>query len=294
MKAFHLKLFFIFFISLAFCNEDEKYTFIFGGSQRLEVGEKWTYKVSHELEFNIPDIGFIKYATENISISEYLGIDGEFVKFKETLTDMKSDNIVNGIKIMDYYREAMENNPCYLYIKGPGSGAFWGEVVYIEPTKEEYAYLQEAYEAAYMNIYPVNYRYPFSSRGVNVAVGDKWIVDDHKSKFYVNMGSPPSQSLSKTAWTLKKVKEKRRGKIAVIEMQDSLILELQVAVEFLGERRLMTGQATGVSDVTYNWDIDSGELLKTHAITNLVGDFEMDNEKFTMKIFMRDISKLVK
>ena len=108
------------------------------------------------------------------------------------------------------------------------------------------------------------------------------------------MGSPPSQSLSKTSWTLKKVKEKRAGKIAIIKMQDSLILELQVAVDFLGERRLMTGQATGVSDVTYRWDIDSAELLKTYAVTNLDGDFEMADEKFNMKIFMRDISKQVK
>ena len=294
MKAFHLKFLFIFFISLVFCSEDEKYTFIFGGSQRLEVGEKWTYKVTHELQFNIPHIGLTKYATQHISITEYLGIDGEFYKFKETLTDMKSDNYVNNIEIMDYYREAMENNPCYLYVKGPGGGAFAGGVDYIDPVDPGNDHLQEAYEAAYMNIYPVNYRYPFGSGGVNVDVGDKWVWDYHKSKFYVNMGSPPSQSLSKTSWTLKKVKEKRAGKIAIIKMQDSLILELQVAVDFLGERRLMTGQATGVSDVTYRWDIDSAELLKTYAVTNLDGDFEMADEKFNMKIFMRDISKQVK
>jgi len=289
---------FLFYISLLFCSEDEKYTFLFGGSIRQDVGEKWKYSASNVLEFKIPEIGFIKYSSKNISIIEYLGIDGKFAKFKATLTDMESDNYVNRIEIMDHYRAAMENNPCYLYVNGfekiaRFSSAYLGFVDHIEPVDPEHIYLEEAFEAAYMNFYPSNFIYPFSDKAINVAVGDSWVYDYHKSRIYVNMGSPPSLAMSKTTWTLKKVKNKKGKKIALIEMQDSLILDLQISVDFLGERRLLTGQATGVSDYIYNWDIDSGEMLKTNAVTNLTGNFEMDGKNFYMKIFMRNISKKV-
>ena len=105
------------------------------------------------------------------------------------------------------------------------------------------------------------------------------------------MGSPPSHSLSKTTWTLKKVKEKRGRKIAIITMQDSLELEVFVAVEFLGERRLVVGQATGITDVTWKWDVDSGKILKAFGVQNYEGDFKMDDESFHMKIFIRDVGK---
>ena len=200
---------------------------------------------------------------------------------------------------MDHYRAAMENNPCYLYVNvfekiARFSSAYLGFVDHIEPVDPEHIYLEEAYEAAYMNMYPVNLIYPFSDKAINVAVGDSWVYDYHKSRIYVNMGSPPSQAMSKTTWTLKKVKNKKGKKIAIIEMQDSLILDLQISVDFFGERRLLTGHATGVSDYIYNWDIDSGEILKGHAVTKIVGDFEIDGETFHMKVFQRNISTKVK
>ena len=89
------------------------------------------------------------------------------------------------------------------------------------------------------------------------------------------------------------MKNKKGRKIAIIEMQDSLILDLQISIDFLGERRLLIGDATGVSDVVYRWDIDPGEMLKTTSVTHLKGNFEMDDKKFYIKIFMRNISKMV-
>ena len=288
---------FLFYISLLFCSEDEKYTFIFGGSIRQDVGEKWKYRASNEMEFKIPGIGFIQYSSKNISIIEFLGVEEDFWKFKATLTAMESDNYVNELEIMDYFREAMENNPCYLYVGGfermAADKDSWGRVDHIVPVDPEDDYLQEAYRAAYMNMYPINLRYPFDYKAVNVTVGDSWMDDYKKSTIYVNMGSPPSQAMSKTTWTLKKVKNKKGRKIAIIEMQDSLILDLQISIDYKGDRRLLTGYATGVSDVVYHWDIDPGEMLKTTSITHLKGDFEMDGKNFYMKIFMRNISKKV-
>ena len=193
---------------------------------------------------------------------------------------------------MDHYREAMENNPCYLYISGPESGAY-GEIDHVESAGPEYDYLQEAFEAAYMNIYPLNLTYPFGSGAIDVSVGDKWGHDYHASKFYVNMGSPPSLASSRGTWTLKKVREKRGRKIATIISQELFTLNLRLAVEFLGERRLIAGQATGTTEMIFRWDIDAGKMLKVRVVSNLVGDFEMDDEIFRMKIFMRNISKKV-
>ena len=291
MKMLKKRILLTFFVSLAFCGEDEKYDLIYGGSQRLVIGEKWTFTNTHETYFTIPKIGLIKYSGQYVDTTEFLGLEGDFWKFKATLTDMESDNYVNGIEIFDQYREAMENNSCYLYVKSSGSN---NEVHHIKPVKEEDSYLLEAFEAAHMNIHPKQFKYPFGSGGVGVAEGDTWTTSLDSSKFYVNMGSPSSQTTAKITTTLKKVKEKGSRKIAYIDVEELHTIELRVAVNSLGERRLMAGQATGTANGSYRWDLASGETLKSHVNINLVGDFEMDGENFHMKIFQRFIGKKVK
>ena len=231
MKVFKKNILLIFFISLVFCSEDEKYSFISGGSQRLDIGEKWTFRNTHETSFTIPKIGFVKYSGRYVDRMETVGLEGEFWKFKATLTDIESDSYVNGIEIFDQYREAMEDNSCYLYVKSSG---YADEVHHLEPVINEDYYLQEAFEAAHMSISPKHFRYPFGIGGVDVSEGDKWTTDYDSVKFYVNMGSPSSKVSSKITRTLKKVKEKRGRKIAYIDVEELLTLELRVAVNFYG------------------------------------------------------------
>ena len=77
-------------------------------------------------------------------------------------------------------------------------------------------------------------------------------------------------------------------------MQELTTMDLRIAVNFLGERRLITGHATGTTDATYRWDLDSGEILKGMGVSNITGDFEMDGEAFHMEIFVRNTGKKVK
>ena len=290
MKNIHPTFVFVFFISLVFCSEDEKYSFISGGSQRLDIGEKWTFRNTHETSFTIPKIGSVKYSGRYVDRMEAVALEGEFWKFKATLTDIESDSYVNGIEIFDQYREAMEDNSCYLYVKSRGSD----EVHHLEPVIKEDYYLQDAFEAAHMSISPNHFRYPFGIGGVDVSEGDKWTTDYDSLKFYVNMGSPSSRLSSKSTRTLKKVREKRGRKIAYIDVEELLTLELRVAVNIFGEKRFMVGHATGTVDGSYKWDLDSDDLLQSHVNINLVGDFEMDNETFHMKIFQRFTKKIMK
>ena len=245
MNKISMRIILVFFISLAFCSEHEKYTLQFGfdwGEYGTEYIEKWKHQ--QEVSFNIPGIGFVKYAATYTSLSQYLGIDGEFYKFKATLTDMESDNIVSGVKILDYYREAMENNPCYIYVKIDGNGL----IDHIDPVDPENDHLQEAYEGAYMAINSSRYKYPFGSAAENVAVDDTWTSSFDSSKFYVNMGSPPSRWWSTATWNLKRVKDKRGIKTAYIDVIDEIRADLNMAVDFYGERRLISGNASGKSD----------------------------------------------
>ena len=290
MKNIHPTFVFVFFISLVFCSEDEKYSFISGGSQRLDIGEKWTFRNTHETSFTIPKIGFVKYSGRYVDRMEAVGLEGEFWKFKATLTDIESDNYVNGIEIFDQYREAMEDNSCYLYVKSSGPDV----VHHLEPIIKEDYYLQDAFEAAHMSISPNHFRYPFGIGGVDVSEGDKWTTDYDSLKFYVNMGSPSSLVSSKPTLTLKKVKEKRGRKIAYIDYVSDIALDLRIAVNFLGERRLITGYATGVGDGKFQWDIEGTEHLSQKLVVNISGDFEMEGEKVYMKVFMRTINKKVK
>ena len=285
-------IFFIFFISLVFSGEGEedKYTFIYLNSDDRDVryvGDKWGQRVTLETSFTIPAIGFIKYSSQHTETLEFLGVEGKFWKYRATLTEIESDNYVNNIEIMDHYREAMEDNPCYIYVKSSGDD----HPDHIVPIKEEDAYLQEAFEAAYMDIYAKNFRYPFGNDAVDVSVGDKWSYFKDSIRVYINMGSPPSLISSKSSYTFKKVKKKRGKKIALIERQDSTMMEAYVVVDFLGERRLIAGQATGTTEMIFRWDIDAGKMLKVRVVSNLVGDFEMDEKKFPMKVFIRNIYK---
>ena len=292
MKVFKKNILLIFFISMVFCCEDEKYSFISGGSQRLDIGEKWTFWNTHETSFTIPKIGFVKYSGRYVDRMEAVALEGEFWKFKATLTDIESDNYVNGIEILDQYREAMEDNSCYLYVKSSGPDDM---VNRIEHVKEEHYYLQEAFESAYMNLSPIHFRYPFGGDERMLKEGEVVSYTYDSIRVYINMGSPPSTVSATGTYKLKNVKEKWGGrKIAYVKMDELVTFDVFISVNFLGEKRLITGHATGSTEVDYKWDIDFGEILKAYAVTNIVGDFEMDGETFHMKVFQRNISTKVK
>ena len=93
---------------------------------------------------------------------------------------------------------------------------------------------------------------------------------------------------------MKKVKEKRGRKVAYIDYISELTFDIRIAVNLLGERRLITGQASGIGDGKFKWDIEGGEFLSQRTVVNLAGDFEMEGEKVYMKVFMRTINKNVK
>ena len=298
MKNIHPTFVFVFFISLVFCGEDEKYTFAWynanwdSATPEVNIGAKFIYRDSYETSFTIPGIGFVKYSGQYVDTTEFLGIEGDFWKYKATLTNMESDNYVNGIAILDQYREAMEDNSCYLYVKSSGPDDM---VNRIEPVKEEHYYLQEAFESAYMNLSPIHFRYPFGGRGLMLKEGEAVGYTYDSIRVYINMGSPPSTVSATGTYKLKKVKEKWGGrKIAYVKMDELVTFDLFISVNFLGEKRLITGHATGSTEMDYKWDIDFGEILKAYAVTNIVGDFEMDGETFHMKVFQRNISTKVK
>ena len=295
MKILNLRFLLVFFVSLSFCREDEKYSLIFG--ERV-IGEKYVQTHSDEISFTLPGIGYVEYVNSLTSVVEFLGLEGEFWKFKATLTEVENNNIINGIEILDQYAAAMEDNSCYLYVKSSGSDVNShhedDEVHHIEPVKEEDYYLLEAFEAAYMSVKPNHFRYPFGTGGVDVTRGDSWSFSYDSLKFYVNMGSPSSLGSIMSTITLKKVKEKRGRKIAYIDYISELVLDLRIAVNFLGERRLITGQASGIGNGAFKWGIEGSELLSQRLVINLAGDFEMEGEKIFMKVFQRTINKKVK
>ena len=203
---------------------------------------------------------------------------------------MQIDNHVNNIEIMDHYQESMENNPCYLYVQNEGHN----EVHHLEPVDEKDDFLEEAFESAYMNISPLRFRYPFSGLAVDIAEGDSWSTYYDSAKIYINVGSPPSLVDGNATCTLKRVKEKKGRKIAYIECKELLTMESNVIVNFLNVDRLIEGNATGTAESDVKWDIDTGYILKHNVVTNIAGDFEMDDKTFYMKVFMRQISKKIK
>ena len=104
MKILNQKILFVFFVSLAFCSEDKKYTFQYTFDYP-EDGTEYIEKRNHETEwsFDVPGIGYVKYVSTYTSLSQYLGQEDGFYKFKSTVTNLESDNSVDNIKLKDYY-----------------------------------------------------------------------------------------------------------------------------------------------------------------------------------------------
>ena len=287
MKVFNLRIIFLFFVSLSFCGDDEKYSFILG---EREVGEKLVQTHSDEISFTLPGIGYVEYVSSFTSVFEFLGTEGEFWKFKATLIDVEINNSVNGIKITDLYHKAMENNPCYIYVKIDGDGF----IDHIKPVDPKHYYLQEAYEAAYMSFGPGRYKYPFGSAAENVSVGDTWTSSFDSLRYYVNMGSPPSLMSNTLTFNLKKVKDKRGVKTAYIEIIDELTTDLNITVDFLGERRFITGHCTGKSDAEYRWDVENTNILYHRSSSKLKGNFKMGGKSFYSVFYFRNFIKFIK
>ena len=70
---------FMFFISLAFCDEDEKYIFISKIFNESNIDKEMKYHTYRELSFTIPSIGNIKYASAFNEKMKYIGKKGGFM-----------------------------------------------------------------------------------------------------------------------------------------------------------------------------------------------------------------------
>ena len=128
----------------------------------------------------------------------------------------------------------------------------------------------------------------------NVPLGGSWITNNDSLKFYVNMGSPPSRWWSTGTWNLKKVKDKKGIKIAHIDVIDEITADLNITVDFLGERQVIAGNASGKSDAKIRWDVENTGILYSRTVSSLKGSFEMDGEIFTSTFYFRQTTKRVK
>ena len=122
---------FMFFISLAFCDEDEKYIFISKIFNESNIDKEIKYNTYRELSFNIPSIGYIKYASSFNEKMKYIGKKGGVHVIESTLADLKTSNTVANIEIMEPYWQAMDGAPCHLYIER------YGTVDHIEPVDKK-------------------------------------------------------------------------------------------------------------------------------------------------------------
>ena len=287
---------FIFFISLVFCDEDEKYIFISKKFNEDNIDKEKTYKTYRNLSFTIPSIGYIQYTSSFNEKMKYVGKKGGVHVIESTLTDLETSNTVANIEIMEPYWQAMDGAPCHLYIDRHGT------VDHIEPVdKKEHEYLQEAFDAAFNGMFEKNYLYPFylyrgmkgdSSEGIKE--GESWTAGVDSSKFYFTMDSPPSFSWSKDTYKLIKVKDKKSGKIATVKNSATLILDVNIRINILGEERVITGRAEGTVNGKFKWDVGAGEIIYARIRSNLQGDFKMDDETFFTQLNRDEIHRLLK
>ena len=293
MTYFQPGILLVFVVSLAFCSEDEKYNLVY---DEREIGAFSKHKISEEISFTIPEIGHIQYAWTFTVIMENMGKEGDFYKIKAILTDVKNKNYINNMEILDPYRDAMEDKPCYLYVPIDDNDEIFAndEVDHIKPVHPEDEYLLDAFYGAYGNITPMHFKYPFSRFALDVSIGDTWFSNYDTSNVYINIGSPPSLGSGRTTWKLNKVKVKRGRKIAYIDTIEEINLDARLLAVFLNEKRLIVGNGTGEMETSVKWDIAETSIQLARMATSIKGDFEMDGNTFASTFYMRSIMKKVK
>ncbi len=124
------------------------------------------------------------------------------------------------------------------------------------------------------------------------------MIFSHKSlRYYFNSDSPESWTSRSTTYTLKSVKEKKGNKIAVVDIKSDVTMEMNVIVYIFGEQLFLTGNTTGTMEFNITYDINSVQLHQFRKITehgNLIGEIEMDGEKFRTKFTIKEYGKRVK
>jgi hypothetical protein len=287
MKNIYLIIFSLFFISFVFCSENEKYIFIRGS---LSEGNEYKYKIEDKISFNVPGIGYIQYGSFFNSAIKVLSKEGAFHKLQATLTDMKTDNKIGNMEVMNYYWLGMNDIPCYLYIDSDG----W--IDHIEPSKKEHGYLKDGFEQAYINSRKPNYFDPFGMIQHNItpkAVGESWITTFDSVKILINLGSPVSYASGKNTYTLNKVKVKRGRKIAYISSVQELNMDNRIMVDIAGVEKYIVGKSKGIINIKIQWDIEAGVFLYERVVGTSDGDFEMDGEHFTTRFDSQNILRRV-
>ena len=94
MKKINLIIVLVFIVSLVLCKEDEKFSLIYSTSPN--VGEKIKYKTTEEVDFTIPDIGYIRFVTTLNDVLEYLDLSKQ--EFWDIVNKHRNDEIWKRIR----------------------------------------------------------------------------------------------------------------------------------------------------------------------------------------------------
>ena len=219
MIKISMRIVLVFFIALVFCSDDKKYSLIPDRSvaNLPVVGNILIFHHVEELYFDLPGRGRYHNVAEFDNIEEYMGEQDGFYIIKLTRVNMNVDYRIGDIEDKPYDYLAMEDAPCLLYINKDG----WDD--HVEPVNPEHAFLQEVFEAAYIDDRGIsNFFYPFGANAINISEGDSWYRKQDSIRMYLNSDSPESWASRNTTYTLKKVKMKKGKQIATISIKSHL------------------------------------------------------------------------
>ncbi len=288
MKNNPLIIIFVSIISFIFCSEKEIYSLI-PQKADFSIGNKNKYRISEEISFDLPGMGRIRLINNYISNEEWLGLENGMGKMKIIRTEIEAKNWIANIEELPHEYLAMEDAPCLVYIKKNG----WPD--HVEPLNpEEDDFLQDIFESAYLdNSNFTNIYEPFGKKATNLSIGDVWDSRVDSVRRFMNSDSPESIAWAYTQFKLKKVKNKKNKKIAIIDNNTDIRMKINIILTILGERLFLTGEVTGTSEGIRKIYLEPMQLFSSKETINLEGKVEMDGEKFRIKITTKSFIKLV-
>ena len=130
----------------------------------------------------------------------------------------------------------------------------------------------------------------FGRNAVNRSIGDSWKMEDDSIRMYLSSDSPESWATRNATYTLKKVKKKKDIEIAVVDVHADMTIQLNLILYVFGERYFLTGNTSGSYDVNVK-ATQYGTLIRSTEYGNLMGEMEMDGNKFRTKFIIKNYRK---
>ena len=261
----------IFFISIALSNNSQTYSLI----NNYVPGKIVKELREIIMEMEVPGMGAWMMGSTSTTETSFIKKDEGLLIFNQIVTDMVATQTIWGKTSANHSLNELVNIPYQLSVNPEGQ---------IEKVNSDSKGFEEALTAMVNGVGSYNLIYPYGKNATNISVGDTWTNKQDSIIFYAGEDDAESLMHLESTYVLKKIKEKKGVKIAIIEENIIMTCEMNI----LQGSIFMQGKMTGEASYKNQFDIKSGTVLLRKGSGNYNYSFNMDDKVFKSNMIMTE------